>query len=129
MTRTARELRMSLTPALNAAPRHSTSAPLSDDADGVVNAADAAQHVVGHAQVDVGRELDELGVEVELARLPREVVRGRRGCSGRRGRCPGRNAWKPNGFVAAASMTSQMSMPISWHELASSLTSAMLTAR
>ena len=36
---------------------------------------------------------------------------------------------KPNGLVAAASMTSQMSMPWSAHSTASSLTRAMLTMR
>ena len=36
---------------------------------------------------------------------------------------------KPNGFVAAASTTSQMSIPIRSHSCASSLTSAMLTER
>ena len=36
---------------------------------------------------------------------------------------------KPNGFVAAASTTSQMSIPIRSQSCASSLTSAMLTER
>ena len=36
---------------------------------------------------------------------------------------------KPNGLVAAASTTSQMSIPIRSHSTASSLTSAMLTER
>jgi hypothetical protein len=35
----------------------------------------------------------------------------------------------PNGLVAAASITSQTSMPIRSHSIASSLTSAMLTLR
>ena len=35
----------------------------------------------------------------------------------------------PKGFVAAASTTSQMSIPIRSHSCASSLTSAMLTER
>ena len=35
----------------------------------------------------------------------------------------------PNGLVAAASMTSQVSMPCSAHSTASSLTRAMLTMR
>ena len=42
---------------------------------------------------------------------------------------PGLKLMKPNGFVAAASVTSQMSMPIRSHSWASSLTSAMLTER
>ena len=42
---------------------------------------------------------------------------------------PGWNDWKPNGFVAAASTTSQTSMPIRSQSCASSLTSAMLTER
>ena len=42
---------------------------------------------------------------------------------------PGWNGMKPNGFVAAASTTSQMSIPIRSHSCASSLTSAMLTER
>ena len=35
----------------------------------------------------------------------------------------------PYGFVAAASVTSQMSMPMRSHRIASSLTSAMFTER
>ena len=42
---------------------------------------------------------------------------------------PGLNGMKPNGFVAAASMTSQTSIPIRSQSCASSLTSAMLTER
>ena len=42
---------------------------------------------------------------------------------------PGLNDMKPNGFVAAASMTSQTSMSIRSQSCASSLTSAMLTER
>ena len=42
---------------------------------------------------------------------------------------PGLKRMKPNGFVAAASTTSQMSIPIRSQSTASSLTSAMLTAR
>ena len=42
---------------------------------------------------------------------------------------PGSKRMKPNGLVAAASMTSQMSMPIRSASRASSLTSAMLTER
>ncbi len=36
---------------------------------------------------------------------------------------------KPNGLVAAASITSQTSMPMSWVSMASSFTSAMFTWR
>ena len=36
---------------------------------------------------------------------------------------------KPNGLVAAASMTSQVFMPSLWHMIATSLTRPMLTAR
>ena len=42
---------------------------------------------------------------------------------------PGSKRVKPNGFVAAASMTSQMSIPMRSASRASSLTSAMLTER
>ena len=42
---------------------------------------------------------------------------------------PGLNDMKPNGFVAAASMTSQTSMSIRSQSCASSLTSAMFTER
>ena len=42
---------------------------------------------------------------------------------------PGAKRMKPNGFVAAASMTSQTSMPMRSHSSASSLTRAMLTFR
>ena len=42
---------------------------------------------------------------------------------------PGWNAANPNGFVAAASTTSQMSIPMRSQSCASSLTSAMLTDR
>ena len=42
---------------------------------------------------------------------------------------PGLKLMKPNGFVAAASTTSQTSMPIRSQSCASSLTSAMLTER
>ena len=42
---------------------------------------------------------------------------------------PGLNDAKPNGFVAAASTTSQTSIPMRSVSCASSLTSAMLTAR
>ena len=42
---------------------------------------------------------------------------------------PGSKRMKPNGFVAAASTTSQMSIPIRSQSCASSLTSAMLTER
>ena len=42
---------------------------------------------------------------------------------------PGRKRMKPNGLVAAASMTSQTSTPIRSQSIASSLTSAMLTLR
>ena len=42
---------------------------------------------------------------------------------------PGLNRMKPNGFVDAASRTSQTSMPIRSKTIFSSLTSAMLTAR
>ena len=42
---------------------------------------------------------------------------------------PGWNDWKPNGFVAAASTTSQTSIPIRSQSCASSFTSAMLTER
>ena len=42
---------------------------------------------------------------------------------------PGLKRMKPNGFVAAASTTSQMSIPIRSQRIASSLTSAMLTER
>jgi hypothetical protein len=42
---------------------------------------------------------------------------------------PGVKAMKPNGLVAAASMTSHTSMPSSWQTVAISLTSAMLTCR
>ena len=42
---------------------------------------------------------------------------------------PGLKRMKPNGFVAAASTTSQTSMPIRSQSCASSLTSAMLTER
>ena len=42
---------------------------------------------------------------------------------------PGLNDMKPYGLVAAASTTSQMSIPIRSHSIASSFTSAMLTER
>ena len=42
---------------------------------------------------------------------------------------PGSKRMNPYGFVAAASTTSQMSMPIRSLSIASSLTSAMLTER
>ena len=42
---------------------------------------------------------------------------------------PGWKGMKPNGLVAAASTTSQMSIPIRSQSWASSLTSAMLTDR
>ena len=42
---------------------------------------------------------------------------------------PGSKRMKPNGFVDAASTTSQTSMPIRSQSWASSLTSAMLTER
>ena len=42
---------------------------------------------------------------------------------------PGSKRVKPNGLVAAASMTSQMSMSIRSASIAISLTSAMLTER
>ena len=42
---------------------------------------------------------------------------------------PGSKRMKPNGLVAAASTTSQTSMPIRSQSCASSLTSAMLTER
>jgi hypothetical protein len=42
---------------------------------------------------------------------------------------PGRNAMNPNGLLSAASMASQMSMPRSRANMASSLTRAMLTCR
>ena len=42
---------------------------------------------------------------------------------------PGLNDMKPYGFVAAASTTSQTSMPMRSQSMASSLTSAMLTER
>ena len=42
---------------------------------------------------------------------------------------PGSNRMKPNGFVDAASMTSQMSISIRSARRASSLTSAMFTER
>ena len=42
---------------------------------------------------------------------------------------PGVNFMNPNGFVAAASTTFQMSMPSSLANMASSLISAMLTCR
>ena len=42
---------------------------------------------------------------------------------------PGLNGAKPNGLVAAASTTSQTSMSIRSQSWASSLTSAMFTAR
>ena len=42
---------------------------------------------------------------------------------------PGLKRMKPNGFVAAASTTSQTSMSIRSQSCASSLTSAMLTER
>ena len=42
---------------------------------------------------------------------------------------PGSKRMKPNGLVAAASTTSQMSMPIRSASIASSLTSAMFTER
>ncbi len=42
---------------------------------------------------------------------------------------PGSNRMNPYGFVAAASTTSQMSIPIRSQRTASSLTSAMLTER
>ena len=42
---------------------------------------------------------------------------------------PGLNDMKPNGFVAAASTTSQTSMPMRSQSCASSLTSAMFTDR
>src|SRR3990172_9728804 len=42
---------------------------------------------------------------------------------------PGENGMKPNGFVAAASMTSHTSMFMRSQSCASSLTSAMLTDR
>ena len=42
---------------------------------------------------------------------------------------PGWKRMKPNGFVAAASMTSQTSIPTSWQTIAISLTSAMFTWR
>ena len=42
---------------------------------------------------------------------------------------PGSKRMNPNGFVAAASTTSQTSIPIRSQSCASSLTSAMLTER
>ena len=42
---------------------------------------------------------------------------------------PGSKRMKPNGFVEAASITSQTSMPIRSARIASSFTSAMLTER
>ena len=42
---------------------------------------------------------------------------------------PGSKRMKPKGFVEAASMTSQTSIPSRSHSCASSLTSAMLTER
>src|SRR5882757_209295 len=42
---------------------------------------------------------------------------------------PGVNFMKPNGLLAAASITDQTSMSSSWQYIASSLTSAMLTCR
>ncbi len=42
---------------------------------------------------------------------------------------PGWKDWNPNGFVAAASTTSQTSIPIRSQSCASSLTRAMFTER
>ena len=84
---------------------------------------------VRHVLVDLAGELDELGVEVVLARLPREVERVDRDAVPAEARARARSDMKPNGFVAAASTTSQTSMPIRSQSCASSLTSAMLTER
>ena len=42
---------------------------------------------------------------------------------------PGRNGMKPKGLVAAASITSQTSIPMRSHSIASSFTRAMFTLR
>ena len=89
---------------------------------------DEVDDMARHREVDIAGELDEAVDEVELARPPREVVRIDRDAvpadAGAR-----REAHEPNGFVAAASMTSQTSTPIRSHSRASWLTSAMLTLR
>ena len=85
--------------------------------------------VVGHLLVDLAGELDELGRHVELARPPASGRRGRPAGSGRPCPGPGSKRMKPYGLVAAASTTSQMSMPMRSVSIASSLTSAMLTER
>ena len=90
---------------------------------------DASSHVVGHVLVDVVGQLDEpervaelpLDLPGQVARVDRQAVAADAGAR--------REPMKPNGLVAAASMTSQMSMPSSWANIASSLTRAMLTWR
>jgi len=42
---------------------------------------------------------------------------------------PGKKGWNPKGLVAAASITSQTSMPMRSKQIFSSLTRAMLTER
>ena len=68
-------------------------------------------------------------VEVELARLPGQVERVDRDAVAAEPGARAGSVMKPNGFVAAASTTSQTSMPIRSQSCASSLTSAMLTER
>ena len=90
--------------------------------------ATTCDHVVGHALVDLGGQLDELGVEIVLPGLPGQVVRIDRDAvaADARARVKG---MKPKGLLEAASITSQMSMPMRSQSRASSLTRAMLTLR
>ena len=90
---------------------------------------DEVDDVARHREVDVAGELDEAVDEVELAGAPGRGSTDRPGCSGRRRPGPGVNFMNPNGFVAAALMTSQTSRPIRSHSSASWLTNAMLTLR
>ena len=94
----------------------------------VQRARDLLEAEVRHVLVDLPGELDELRVEVVLARLPGEVER----IDGRQwppSPGPGLKRMKPNGFVPAASTTSQTSRFMRSHNCASSLTRAMLTER
>ena len=84
--------------------------------------------MVRHVAVDLAGELDEARVVVERLELPREVERiDRDAVAAEPG--PGKNGMKPNGFVAAASMTSQTSKPSLRHMIAISLTRPMFTLR
>ena len=85
--------------------------PLAKFVVGIECIRDRVHNVLGHPCIDLAGQLDETRMLTVFASLPCEIKRIDRDIMPANAKA-GINGMKPNGFVFAAPITSQISMPI-----------------